>query len=75
MKYGENARAEERQHLKLALTTFALQLDAFEMRTKDILLKVGKPEIPVPGPDNGRGLREGSRDWRSIKSRGNRWGT
>jgi hypothetical protein len=75
MKHGENARVEELDDLKLALTTFALHLDAFEMRTKDILLKAGGPEIPVRWPDNGRGLREGSRDWRSIRSHGNRWGT
>jgi hypothetical protein len=29
----DDARAEERNNLKLALATFALQLDAFEMRT------------------------------------------
>jgi hypothetical protein len=55
MKHGEDARAQELVHLKLALTTFALHLDAFEMRTKDILLKVGKPKKPVSqGRDRSR---------------------
>jgi hypothetical protein len=31
--HPDDARAEERNNLKLALATFALQLDAFEMRT------------------------------------------
>jgi hypothetical protein len=31
--HRDDARAEERNNLKLALATFALQLDAFEMRT------------------------------------------
>jgi len=57
MKHGEHARTEEREHLKLALTTFALQLDAFEMRTQDILLGVNKPNNPVPRLRGGRGLR------------------
>jgi hypothetical protein len=30
----DDARAEELHNLKLALATFALQLDAFEMRTR-----------------------------------------
>jgi hypothetical protein len=47
MKYQEDARTRELEHLKLALTTFALQLDAFEMLTKDILLEVGKPGTPA----------------------------
>jgi hypothetical protein len=55
MKHREDARAEEREHLKLALATFALQLDAFEMRTQSVRFSCGKPDNPVvPLSDNGR---------------------
>jgi hypothetical protein len=54
MKYGKNARAEELEHLKLALATFALQLDAFEMRTRDVLLAVGKSGNYDPPADKAR---------------------
>jgi hypothetical protein len=53
--HGDDARAEELEHLKLALATFALQLDAFEMRTHGLRLAVGKPGNLVPPPDRGRG--------------------
>jgi hypothetical protein len=33
MDYPDDARSAERNNLRLALATFALQLDAFEMRT------------------------------------------
>ena len=49
---GDDARAEELEHLKLALATFALQLDAFEMRAHGLLPAAGKP---VPAPDRGHG--------------------
>jgi len=58
MKHGERARTEEREHLKLALATFALQLDAFEMRTQGILLGVGQPNNPVARLSGGRGPGE-----------------
>jgi hypothetical protein len=32
---NDNARAEELNNLRLALATFALQLDAFELRTSN----------------------------------------
>jgi len=54
---GDDARAEERDHLKLALATFALQLDAFEMRTHGWLLTVARSGNPVPPPSSGRGPR------------------
>ena len=38
-----DARAEERNNLRLALATFALQLDAFEMRTGELLNASVKP--------------------------------
>jgi hypothetical protein len=56
--HGDGARAEELEHLKLALATFAVQLDAFEMRTHGLLLAVGKPGNLVPPPDRGRGPRK-----------------
>jgi hypothetical protein len=49
--YGDDARAEELNNLRLALATFALQLDAFEMRTREGPLRAGMtPRIPVPPP-------------------------
>jgi len=56
LNYGDDARAEERDHLKLALATFALQLDAFERQTHGLLL--GKPGNLVPPPDSGGGFRK-----------------
>jgi hypothetical protein len=38
MDHGEDARAAELHNLRLALATFALQLDAFEMRASGALL-------------------------------------
>jgi hypothetical protein len=48
---ARDARAEEFEQLKLALATFALQLDAFEMRAKELLLPADKDnENPGRGP-------------------------
>jgi len=47
-------RAEELGQLKLALATFALHLEAFEMRTHEVLLSVSKSGNDAP-LDNGRG--------------------
>jgi hypothetical protein len=38
---GHDARAEELSNLRLALATFALQLDAFELQARDGLLAAG----------------------------------
>jgi hypothetical protein len=38
MSHGKDARDEELHNLRLALATFALQLDAFEMRASGALL-------------------------------------
>ena len=46
MRQEEDARAAELDLLKLALATFALQLDVFEMRAHEVLLAVGKPDNP-----------------------------
>jgi hypothetical protein len=42
MGQGEDARAKELHNLRLALATFALQLDVFEMRAKGALLAAGR---------------------------------
>jgi hypothetical protein len=49
MSNRKDARAEELDNLRIALATFALQLDAFEMRASDALLAVRQePSIPIP---------------------------
>jgi len=48
MKLGDERRTEELGHLKLALATFALQLDAFELRTHEVLLAVEQPLTDDP---------------------------
>jgi hypothetical protein len=45
--------ARKPNNLGLALATFALQLDAFEMRTYESRKAGVKPEVPVPAPDAG----------------------
>jgi hypothetical protein len=57
----DRARAEELNNLKLALATFALQLDVFEMRVSGT----------APGGVAARS-RKGENDWPSIKSPGTR---
>jgi hypothetical protein len=47
IKPGDERRDEEVGHLKLALATFALQLDVFETRAHQILLEVGKHETQI----------------------------
>ena len=47
----DDARARELTNLKLALATFALQLDAFELRTKTTRHAAGKAKNPVPPPN------------------------
>jgi hypothetical protein len=43
MKIANERRVEELKQLKVALATFALQLDAFEIRTQEVLLAAGRP--------------------------------
>ena len=43
MTSQDDARAEQLGQLRLALATFALHLDTFEMQTHEVLLSVGKP--------------------------------
>jgi hypothetical protein len=47
MSSARDARAEELEQLRLALATFSLQLDAFEMRTKELLLAADKVNANV----------------------------
>jgi hypothetical protein len=54
MGHGEDAHAEELGHLKIALATFALRLDAFEIQARGLLLTVGRPESSVALPNGGR---------------------
>jgi hypothetical protein len=61
MRREEDARAAELDLLKLALATFALQLDVFEMRAQEALLTVGRPDNFGLLPDTGC-LSDG--DWR-----------
>jgi hypothetical protein len=54
----DDARARELTNLKLALATFALQLDAFELRTRVVRHAAGKAQNPVPPPNDGGGRRK-----------------
>jgi hypothetical protein len=58
--YRDDARSEELDNLRLALATFALQLDAFELRTRQQPFKAGTtPGIPAWPPDAGCGFQRG----------------
>jgi hypothetical protein len=66
-QHRDDARARELNNLRLALATFALQLDAFEMRMSGASSKAGlkaglKPSlrsgIPAPPPDIGYWLQK-----------------
>jgi hypothetical protein len=54
MRRSEDVRAEELHRLKMALAVFALQLDAFEVRARGLLLRAGKSDHSVPLPESGR---------------------
>jgi len=58
MNHADDARTKELNNLRLALATFVLQLDAFEMRNREGLPRVSKSEKPVPRTDNGYGPRK-----------------
>jgi hypothetical protein len=47
MKHEQDARTKELSNLRLALATFALQLDAFEMRVRAARLKTGSANEPA----------------------------
>jgi hypothetical protein len=50
---SRDPRAEELHNLKLALATFALQLDAFEARLKSLRLKT-TVKVVHPAPSDNR---------------------
>jgi hypothetical protein len=55
MSHGRDARAEELDNLRLALATFALQLDAFEIRASGALLAARREASnAVPQPAGAR---------------------
>ena len=71
----EDARAAELHNLRLALATFALHLDAFEMRASGALLAAGRePSIAAPRPGRPVDSKGGS-EWALIRSAGSRSGT
>jgi hypothetical protein len=47
MKHEQDARTKELTNLRLALATFALQLDAFEMRVRAARPKTGGANEPA----------------------------
>jgi len=60
MSHGKDALAEELDNLRLALATFAVQLDAFEMRASDALLAARREaSIAIPRPDSSRNSKGG----------------
>jgi hypothetical protein len=54
MRHNEDVRAEELHRLKMALAVFALQLDAFEVRARGLLLRAGKSDPSAPLRESGR---------------------
>jgi hypothetical protein len=57
--HRDEARARELSNLKLALATFAVQLDAFEMCMSELPQKTGlKPAIPAAPADIDYRLQE-----------------
>ena len=69
MDRGEDARARELSNLRLALATFALHLDAFEMQADDAVVAAAESQGKCRGRHRGMG------DWASIKSHGSKSGT
>jgi hypothetical protein len=68
VNHGDGARAEELCNLRLALATFAVQLDVFEMRTKKGSHRNGSV---LARPGIGR-QHHRENDWWSIKSLGSK---
>ena len=68
----ETARIQERDNLKVALATFALRLDAFEMRMSGARLAAGQKQVLRFAHPNGS---EGKYGWGSLNLAGNKSGT
>ena len=49
MSTPNDPRLRELNRLKLAMATFALQLDTFEVRAHSVLLSIGRPTEDWPG--------------------------
>ena len=62
MSNGQDARAEELHNLRLALATFALQLDAFEMRASGALLAARREALIACRGAMARGIPKGGSD-------------
>ncbi len=58
MSSQDDPRTEELGQLKLALATFALHLDAFEMQTLEVLHAVDKPGNGAPRVNTARKHRK-----------------
>jgi hypothetical protein len=54
----DGRRADELNNLRLALATFALQLDVFEVRAIEALRVGVKPKMPIPAHDGGCKLQK-----------------
>ena len=75
MLHPEDARTQERDNMKIALATFALQLDVFEMRMNGARLAISRGAgLRVPSPE-GLQPSEGKYDWGSLNSVGSKSGT
>jgi hypothetical protein len=69
MSASVDPRVRELNRLKLAMATFALQLDTFEVRAHGVLLSIGS-RINEDAPGYGR--RREEENWQSIRSHGSR---
>jgi hypothetical protein len=49
MSTSSDPRVRELNRLKLAMATFALQLDTFEVRAHGVMLSIGRPNEDGPG--------------------------
>jgi hypothetical protein len=76
---GDEARADELNKLRLALATFAVHLDAFELRASGAVRAAGvEPRRPLPFPNPSKAWKlemrgsNGGDDWASTKSVGSK---
>jgi hypothetical protein len=73
MLQSEDARLQERDNMKIALATFALQLDEMRMNGARLAISPGVG-LRVPSPE-GLQPSEGKYDWGSLNSAGSKSGT
>lgn len=76
MDHRDDARIEELNNLRLALATFALHLDTFEMQVSEATSDLGPAGLGPAGPARPRDvatrLQRENRIWPSIRSLGNK---